>query len=257
MASQPQNHHTPFYYNDLEPLSSSRYGHYTRRATEDSGLFARAHTAPLVVDEFSAAQRCYPIVFASGDDPVPMALMGLHEGVNVFVDDAGKLIGDAYMPAYIRRYPFMLARLHPGAEELTLCFDPSSGLIGEFADGLPLFDADGPSQVTRDILKFCEEFEMSAQRTGQFMHELQESRLLIDGEVSLHSAELDAPFTYRGFQVVDEARFRDLRGDKLRRMNQSGMLALIIAHLISLPLMTELLRKQIEQGKGPRSPEPR
>jgi SapC len=242
----------PLYYNELEPLSSSRYRSYSRRSVERSVIFATAHTAPLVVDEFPAAQRCYPIVFSTGADPVPMALMGLHQGVNVFVDDAGRTIGDAYVPAYVRRYPFMLARLHPGASELSLCFDPSSGLVGEYADGEPLFDADGPSAVTREILRFCEEFEMSAQRTGQFMQELQASKLLIDGEVSIRSSEQEPPFVYRGFQMVDEARFRKLRGDQLRAMNRSGMLALIVAHLLSLPLMSELMRKQIAQGKGPR-----
>ncbi len=245
----------PLYYNELEPLSSSRYRHYTRRTVERGGIFATAHTAPLVVDEFPAAQRCFPIVFSTGDDAVPMALMGLHQGVNVYVDDAGRPLPDVYVPAYVRRYPFMLARLHPGASELSLCFDPTSGLVGEYPEGQPLFDADGPSAATREILKFCEEFELSAQRTGQFMDELRRSKLLIDGEVAIRSAEDQPPFVYRGFQMVDEARFRKLRGDQLRAMNQTGMLALIVAHLLSLPLLSELLRKQIAQGKGPRPDE--
>ena len=85
------------------------------------------HAIPLTVDEFPLVQRHMPIVFSVGDDPVPLALMGLNEGVNVFVDDDGKLTENrCYVPAYVRRYPFMLARLRPDTDELSLCFDPTS-----------------------------------------------------------------------------------------------------------------------------------
>jgi hypothetical protein len=203
------------------------------------------------VDEFVSAQRFYPIVFSVGDNPVPLALMGLNEGVNVFVDNEGKLLGECYVPAYIRRYPFMLARLRPDADELSLCFDSQSGLVGDFEEGQPLFQEGQPSEATNAILKFCEEFELSAQRTNAFMKELKDSELLIDGEVSIQPSTSDQPFIYRGFQMVAEDKIRELRGDTLRKMNQNGMLQLIMAHLFSLPTIREIFGKQIQQGKGP------
>ena len=69
------------------------------------------------------------------------------------------------MPAYIRRYPFLLARLSPESDELWLCFDPTSGAVGEGKDGEPLFDGDQPSDATKAILEFCEQFETAGQRT--------------------------------------------------------------------------------------------
>jgi hypothetical protein len=161
---------------------------------------------PITVDEFVAAQRFYPIVFSVGDQPVPLALMGLNEGVNVFLDEAGKLIGETYIPAYVRRYPFMLARLRQDADELSLCFDSTSGLVGEFEEGQPLFDNGQTSEATNAILKFCEEFELSAQRTNAFMKELAEMDLLIDGEVSIQPSDSPTPFVYRGFRMVGEER---------------------------------------------------
>ena len=169
----------------------------------------------------------------------------------MFVDAEGKLLTETYVPAYIRRYPFMLARLRPDAEELSLCFDPTSGLVGEFEDGNALFDGETPSDVTNQVLKFCEEFEMSAQRTNAFMKELKESELLIDGEVSIQPSDSQQPFVYRGFQMVDEQKLRDAHGDKLRKMNQNGMLPLLFAHLFSLPLIREIFGKQMQQGKIP------
>jgi hypothetical protein len=241
----------PLFSNGLEPLSSSVHGSFRTRAAESAPFLAGTHAVPITVDEFIAVQRHYPIVFSVGENAVPLALMGLNEGVNVFVDEGGKLLGETYVPAYIRRYPFMLARTSPDADELSLCFDPQSGLVGNFEDGNPLFNGSEVSETTTAILKFCEEFEISAQRTTAFMAELKDSGLLIDGEASVQVSGMDQPFVYRGFQMVAEEKFRDLRGDELRKINQNGILQLALAHLFSLSLVPEIFSKQVRQGKGP------
>ena len=254
MASAAPADQFPLFYQGLEPLSSSVHPNFKTRAAETAPFLAGTHAVPITIDEFVPAQRYYPIVFSSGDNPVPLALMGLNEGVNVFVDADGKLIGETYVPAYIRRYPFMLARIDPSADELSLCFDPTSGLVGDFEDGNPLFDGGQVSETTTAILKFCEEFELSAQRTAAFMTELKETGLLIDGEASVQVAGMDQPFVYRGFQMVAEEKFRDMRGDELRKINQNGILQLALAHLFSLALVPDIFSKQVRQGKGPQVP---
>ena len=251
MASQAPAQQLPLLYQDLQPLSSNAHANFKARATDRALYLTQTHAVPITIDEFVSAQRHFPIVFSSGDMPVPLALMGLNEGVNVFVDEEGKLLGDTYVPAYLRRYPFMLARTRPDVDELSLCFDPRSGLVGEFDEGTALFEDGQPSQATQAVLKFCEEFELSAQRTGSFVKELQESGLLIDGEASVQSPGSEQPFIYRGFNMVAEEKLRELRGDELRKMNQNGMLPLIFAHLFSLSLFPEIFGKQIRQGKGP------
>jgi hypothetical protein len=254
MATAPSN--LPLFYHQLEPLSSSAHGNLKTRPSDTAPFLAKAHAVPLTSDEFIVAQRFYPIVFSVGDSPVPLALMGLNEDVNVFVDEEGRLTRETYVPAYVRRYPFMLARLQPDAEELSLCFDPSSDVVGDYADGSPLFEDGKPTQTTNDILKFCEEFELSAQRTNAFMQELAGLDLLIDGEVSIQPSDTDAPFVYRGFKMVAEEKLRDLRGDTLRKINQNGILPLVVAHLFSLQLIRDIFGRQLQMGKVPgRSPE--
>jgi hypothetical protein len=95
---------------------------------------------------------------------------------------------------------------------------------------------------------------MSAQRTVAFVQELRTAELLMDGEVTIQPTGSEQPFVYRGFQMVNEEKFRDLRGDELRKMNQNGMLPLIVAHLFSLSLVREIFAKQVQQGKGPQVP---
>jgi SapC len=251
MASAPQNANLPIFYQDLLPLSSQDHASWRARALDKAPFLINQHAVPLTSDEFISASRHYPIVFSAGDNPVPLALMGLNEGVNTFVDAEGKLINPVYVPAYIRRYPFLLAKLRRDSDELSLCFDPTAEAIGDFADGDPLFNGDQPSEHTQAILGFCEQFEQAGQRTGQFMDELIKSGLLMDGEVSIEVQDAAQPFVYRGFKMVDEAKLRELRGDVLRKMTQNGMLALIFAHLFSLQLMREIFAAQVSAGKMP------
>ncbi len=254
MATEPQSTGLPIFYGSLEPLSSSVHGSYRSRTSDRAPFLASNHAVPITIDEFVAVQRHFPIVFSVGENSVPLALMGLNEGVNVFVDSEGKPTGEIYLPAYVRRYPFMLARLQPDAQELSLCFDPTSGLVGDFEEGDPLFADGKPSDATNNILKFCEEFELSAQRTVAFMTELKDAGLLMDGEVSIQPVGAEQPFVYRGFQMINEEKLRGLEGDELKRMNQNGMLPLILAHLFSVSLVRDVFAKQMQQGKGPEIP---
>lgn len=256
MASAP-NANLPIFYNDLVPLNSNEHANHRIRPIDAAPFLKDQHAVPLTIDEFVSAQRFVPIIFSAGEDPVPLALMGLNEGVNTFLDEEGKLRGPAYVPAYVRRYPWMLAKLRPDNDELSLCFDPSVDWIGEFEDGEPLLDENRqPTEITKGILKFCEEFEQAAQRTSMFMKDLKELGLIMDGEVAIQMPNNDQPFVYRGFGMVNEEKLRELRGDQLRKINQNGMLPLIHAHLFSLQLMREIFQQQVEQGKLPNAPAP-
>ncbi|GHH22892.1 multidrug transporter [Sphingomonas sp. AAP5] len=250
MASAPQS--LPLFYNALEPLSSETHAAFKMRMLDRATFLVGQHAIPITVDEFVMAQRTLPIVFTSGDDAIPIALMGLNEGVNVFIGDDGKLTEDTvYVPAYVRRYPFMLARLRPDAEELSLCFDPTGEAIGAFDDGEALFADGKPTEVVQNILGFNEQFEQAGARTANFMSELREMGLLMEGEVTLQVEGNEQPFIYRGFQMVNEEKLNELRGDQLRKIQKSGLLPLIYAHLFSLSTLPQIFDRQVKLGKAP------
>ena len=251
MASAAPSANLPLFYKDLVPLNSQEHADFKSRTTDRAIWLANQHAVPLTVEEFPQAQRHYPIVFSAGDNPVPLALMGLNDGVNVFVAEDGQLVEPVYVPAYARRYPFLLAQLAPDAGELSLCFDPTSELIGQFDEGSVLFSDGQPTDTTKAMLGFCEQFEQAGLRTGAFVEELKKHGLLMDGEVGIQQEGVEQPFIYRGFQMVNQEKLREVRGDVLRGWNQSGLLALVFAHLFSLELVREIFAKQIAQGKGP------
>ncbi|WP_062348298.1 SapC family protein [Novosphingobium sp. CCH12-A3] len=250
MASAPQAN-LPMFYNDLMPLNSRDHATWKAKNADAAPWLIGQHAIPLTAEEFPQAARHYPIIFASGDNPVPLALMGLNEGVNVFVDEEGKVTQPIYIPAYVRRYPFLLAKLNPNSEELSLCFDPSANLLGDSVEGQELFTDGQPSEATQAALGFCEQFEQAGQRTQAFIDELKKHDLLMEGEVAIQQQGNDQPFVYRGFQMVNQEKLRDVRGDVLRGWAQSGLLPLLYAHLFSLELISQIFGAQVQLGKGP------
>ena len=253
MATAPAQPQLPLFYNDLAPLNSQEHKDWKVSSFDHASFLATTHAIPLTVDEFVDAQRNYPIVFTAGDNPLPIALFGLNEGVNTFIGDDGKLVADVYVPAYIRRYPFILAKLQPESTDMSLCFDPTCGVIKAQDEGNALFDDKGEAtEYTTGILEFCRKFEESGQRTRQFLEELKKLDIMMDGEIAITRNDMpDQPFVYRGFRMVDENKLRELPADTLEALNKNGMLMLIHAHLFSLNLMRRLFERQSAQGKMP------
>ena len=252
MASAPQQNQLPLFYQALEPLSSEAHANFKVRQSDSAQFLVGQHAIPVTVDEFTLVQRHMPIVFTVGDDAVPIALMGMNEGVNVFISDDGKLTDPTiYVPAYIRRYPYMLARLSPDAQDLSLCFDPTTDTLGAFEDGIPLFEDGKPTELVQNILTFNESFEQAGARTANFMKDLKELDLLMDGEITIQPEGAEQPFVYRGFQMINEEKLNELRGDQLRKIHKNGLLPLLYAHLFSLSLMRDIFGRQMQLGKVP------
>jgi hypothetical protein len=126
MTGSQDNPTLPLFYKELVPLNSGAHQVWHMRTTDKASWMANQHAVPLTTEEFVKAQRFFSIIFSSANAPVPLALMGLNEGANVYVADDGAFNAEMYIPAYARRYPFLLARLEPSEDTLSLCVDPTS-----------------------------------------------------------------------------------------------------------------------------------
>lgn len=253
MATAPQQPQLPLFYKDLLPLNSNDHANWKVGSFNNAAFLADVHAVPLTSDEFIDAQRDFPIVFTAGENPLPIALMGLNEGVNTFMDAEQKIEAGVYVPAYVRRYPYILAKLQQGSDDLSLCFDPTVGCFGEDQEGEALFDEKAePTEYTKGVLEFCRRFEEAGQRSRAFVEELDKLGVLIDGEIAITRSDLpEKPYVYRGFRMVDETRLRELPADVTERLNKNGILMLVHAHLFSLNLMRNVFERQLAQGKVP------
>ena len=240
----------PLFYNRLVMLDRQAHARLRFRAPEEYFFAAGANLVPLLGAEFAPVAREYPIVFMSEDQGknfFPVALTGMPQGRNLFVDEKG-LWSARYVPAYVRRYPFVFAET--AADQFAVCIDPSSNCLDE-TQGTPLFESNGePSAAMQDTVKRLGDYQRAMLLTRAFMEKLAAANVLMDA-----NAKADLPdgrsMVWRGFWTVDETRFRDLPEDSLKEWFRSGELGLIYAHLISLGNLTDLLRRHTVNSPPP------
>ena len=161
------------FYSAPEPLNREQHAKLALVHQPNPYRFALKGTAvPLTVTEFAPAGLSYPIIFA-GDDKVPLAVLGVNNEENLFVDANGAFDYRAYIPAYVRRYPFVLAN-DETQDRMIVCIDRGSDLLSETGE-TPLFDAKGePTEYTQNCIKFCDDFEVERRRTDSFVQILKD-----------------------------------------------------------------------------------
>lgn len=222
------------------PVQLNRVAHRNHRllaSAPDYSVASGLNSLPLAVTEFAHAGRDFPIVFAgnSADAVVPAALVGLRAGENLLVDGNGAWAGERYVPAFLRRYPFVLAEREPGSEDFTVCLDAAyPGLREGGEEGVALFDEDGKDgALLTNALQFLQQYQLHLARTRQFTAAVVRHGLLVERQISITAASGEQ-FALNGFHVVDEQKLRELKGKALQELAQSGDLGWIYAHLVSL-----------------------
>lgn len=230
----------PLFYRRPAALQSQIHLGLSVKRRVDFGFARAANAIPLAASEFYAAQRHYPIVFTRDAPAAPLAIVGLRDGRNAFVDESGHWTQGAYVPAYVRRYPFLFAE-NPQTKQLTLCIDEECDLL-EAGDDNPLFDAEGQTAAAaRQALDFCLSYQQSYEATLEFAQALATSDLLVDRDARINVKSQDFVL-FRGFRMIDEERFNRLPPEMVLTWRQRGWLGLVYAHLMSLGAWENLVR---------------
>ncbi|MFG1425107.1 SapC family protein [Roseixanthobacter glucoisosaccharinicivorans] len=197
--------------------------------------FAAAATAvPLVLSEFAFAGRAYPIVFANDDGAMPLAVTGTQAGQNLFVEADGGWRAGAYIPGYVRRYPFIGMTSEAGGPTM-LGIDIASDRVIAEGDGEAdsLFDAaGGPTSAGQAAMALCDAYAVDHARTLAFAQALKANGLLEERSAQVDYADAGKAVV-QGFQVVNEAAFRALPAPVVVEFHAKGWLELITLHLAS------------------------
>lgn len=194
--------------------------------------FAKTVTsAPLGVSEVHKAAREMPVVFTKDGPLVPVAQMGFHRDVNMFVDEEGKWLGQ-YIPAHVRRYPFVLGEV--GSEQEYKVMVVRSALVDRI-EGEPLFvdDSDAEAPIVRKAKEFLVAFQKEIKRTATICSSLRYHDVLVDRVLQVGS-EKEIVGQVVGVQIVDWQRVRKLNDATLAEWVRSGLMSLITSHLDSL-----------------------
>lgn len=229
----------PLFYTAPEALNPDRHGALGLDPSDDFGFTAKTQAIPITLAEFPAVCRMYPIVFVGRDVPQPVAIVGLRQHENLFVDKDGGWKPGAYVPGYVRRYPYILVRESDG-ENFALCIDRPSTRIREDG-GDPLFVDGKPSEHTEKALEFCGAFQRQASATETFVGRLKDLDLLVPNQAQFNLKDSET-VRIADYFVIDERRLQDLSDEAYLGLRKDGLMAGIYCQLLSTQVWGDLAR---------------
>lgn len=224
------------FYGQPEPLTVEKHaGLGVNPVDKPYGFVSQSNIVPLTVTEFAPASLSYPVVFV-GTSRAPVAVMGLRNGENLFVDASGEFRGEAYIPAYVRRYPFVFAN-DDQAQRMILCIDRGAPFVAEGGQ-VPLFTDGKPSPYTQQAMDFCANFETERKRTEAFVKLVTDLDLFDVREANFtprdDKGKPGQPVKLADYYAVSEEKLMKLPAEKLVELRDNGALGQIYAHITSL-----------------------
>lgn len=233
------------FYDKPVALNKSAHQDLKLKPTTNFAFARNTNSVILAGVEFTEAAKEYPIVFAqAGDNLLPVALLGLKSANNLFVDDAG--VWDArYIPAFVRRYPFVLSDSKEAGQRM-VCIDESYGGFDD-AEGEPLFADGEATPMLSKAIEFLEEYQRQYLRTERFTQRIRDNDLLmsLNAKIDMRDGQ---QFSLTGLLAVDEKKLLQLPDDKALEFFKSGELAWVYCHLMSIGNLAAMIDRV---GKAP------
>ena len=231
----------PLFYKTLQFLDSKTHADWGV-AQGQSGFAFAAHTnvVPLAISELSYAIASYPVVLVQQQDavaPALVALVGNGDNNNQFVQANGQWREGAYVPAWVRRYPFVLVNQEANSTEVALAFDPSAHALVGPEHAAKLWLEQQPSPVLTSILNFQREVALALSATAVAVQALVDAQVLEEATISFNKpddAAAAAPQRLSGFMMVNEAKLQALDGAALEALSKANALGLAYAQMLSM-----------------------
>lgn len=220
----------PLFFKRVVGVNPQLHGHLKLDRAIGFGFAAKAQSVPIGLTEFDAISQHYPILFTTGANPVPVALLGLREGDNLFVRADGTWQPDAYVPAYVRAFPFIFVE-DAGNKSLVVGMEPDAEQIRPDA-GQPLFEDGRPSPALNEAVGFCQAFREAVTAAANFGRALEAAKLLEEEEATVNFTA-GGTARIRGFKIVKPERLAEVDDATFLDWRRMGYLNAVYAHLFS------------------------
>lgn len=238
------------FYGEATPVNEERHLGWSVETGANYAFARRTNSVPLMAVEFPASAHEYAIVFSGTEGGVvfPVAILGIEDKQNLYITDDGGWKA-SYIPAFVRRYPFIFATADDG-KSFTLCIDEGFAGCNQEGRGEKLFEEKGKqSGYLEGVLKFLHAYRLQHQRTQAFGRRLKELDLLepMQANVALKSGE---KLSLSGFNVVNRDKLKALSADRAQELLKSDELELIFFHLHSLRNFGTMIDRLASQPKS-------
>ena len=247
------------FYQNPKPLTQEIHANFGVKQIDKPFEFMQdQHFLPLTAPEFGSAAASFPIIFA-GEERSALAVMGVRAGENLFVTD-GQFEQDFYMPAFARRYPFVLASDQPN-DRFVVCVDESAECVTDKSPQQKFFDGAATSAFTQEAFQFLQNFERDRQATDQMIKTFKEHDLFEQKEMNFQGNNPDGSPAPRQkiadyFAVTDE-RLKKLDAATIKEFTNNGYLAVAYAHMVSLGNWQRLVNMTLRRSAAEAVPAPK
>ncbi len=234
----------PLFYKKVVPLNKEVHGELYIEGVEGYAHTKETNSIYIAAIEFLQVSREYPIVFAKGADDVifPVALLGLEKNKNLFVDEKGAWTAN-YIPAYVRRYPFILATADDNKDNFAVCIDESFPGFNTAKEGKALFDEKGEqTELLGNAVDFLKDYQTHVTLTTLFCENLSKLDILEPMQANIERASGEK-MSLGGFMGVNREKLKALKPAKLAELLKSDQMELIFAHLASLSNVNTLMKR--------------
>jgi hypothetical protein len=232
------------FYRNVVPLSRERHKDWYIDANQGYAFTAQTNSIYIAGTEFPVASREYPIVFArdAQQQLLPVALLGLRADQNLVVDDQGTW-QFSYVPAYIRRYPFILAASGGNPEQYTVCIDEGYSGFNTVKEGERLITEAGEhGELLAKSVKFLQEFHKHSEATRGFCEAIDKAGLIESMQANF-SLKSGVSFSLAGFFCASREKLKGLGADELKRFAEQDYLDLLYLHIYSLSNIDKLMER--------------
>ncbi len=230
----------PIFYSQPEVLDSERHAGLQLNPVTTYEFTRNVNAIPVTAAEFPAVARDYPIVFTTGDNPGAIAIVGLRKDENLMLESKGEWQKGTYIPAYVRRYPFIFLRSNEG-DQFALCIDRASKQVAK-GKKTPLFEGKELGEITKNALEFCKAFQQQHMATEKVAEVLREHDLLSENQGRFNLPD-GRSVAITDFMTVDEKKFNELSDEAFLAIRKSGALPPIYCHLISMGSWQRLVER--------------
>lgn len=237
----------PLFYSKPAPLDAKAHKNLALKKNFGLGFTAGVNAVPVNLIELPQICHFYPIAFSPDDNATPVAILGLRDNENLFVNGKGEWEQDTYIPAYIRRYPFIFSEV-PGGDQLSLCLDMVEDVTEEGGEQRFFTDDGKASPLAQNALEFCKSYHAAAQHTVEFGKALAASGILVDRQAEINIGG-GKRINFAGFRIIDEEKLSALPDATFLEWRKKGWLPFLYAHLFSgaqWQRLTRLLNRRME-----------
>jgi len=233
----------PLFYKKAIPLNKDTHSELFIEPIDNFLYTKGTNSIYIAAIEFLKAAKEYPIVFAVGGDNniFPVVLLGIDNNSNLFINKKGEWDAN-YIPAYVRRYPFILAS--ENNQKFTVCIDETYPGFNTSQKGKPLFNKKGEyEKILSQAVDFLQDYQNHVQLTTLFCNNLQTLGLLESMQANYTKASGENQLL-GGFLGINREKLKALAPEKLAELVKSDQMELIYAHLASMENLNKLIRKK-------------